>query len=173
MQPLNTMVKPSIESVIGCLATGDGSMIASRRCPRATEPDDQTPQSSGPRGVSASVIRATAATSAVASSKRISPAMPHMTERSGDHAQLVEGRIVRALEKHALADTLLEEVDDHLGDPLPWDEHGHARWIRAHRFGCDLTDGVAELDVLRVAHEGVPRAEDVVGSVEQLVGPRH
>src|SRR3954465_12417709 len=106
MQPLNTIVKPSVESVIGCLANGDGSMIASRRWPRATEPDDQTPQSSGPRGVSASVIRATAATSAVASSKRISPAMPHMTERSGDHAQLVEGRIVRALEKHALADTL-------------------------------------------------------------------
>src|SRR3954464_15232598 len=118
MQPLNTIVKPIVGRCSGCLANGDGSMIASRRWPRATELDDQTPQSSGPRGVSASVIRATAATSAAAPSNRTSPAMPPMTERSGHHAQLAERRIACAFDQHPFAHATLEEVDDDLRDAL-------------------------------------------------------
>src|SRR3954464_5801583 len=114
MQPLKTIVNPSIESVIGCFANGDGSITASRRWPSATGPDDQTPQSSGPRGVRASVIRATTSPSAAAPSNRTSPAMPRCPERSGHHAQLAEGLIASAFDQHPFAQSLVEEVDDDL-----------------------------------------------------------
>src|SRR3954452_13486993 len=149
MQPLKTIVNPSIESVIGCFANGDGSITASRRWPSATAPDDQTPQSSGPRGVRASVIRATATTSAAAPSNRTSPAMPHMTERSGHHAQLAERRIACAFDQHAFAHATLEEVDDDLRDALTGNEHGHTGRVRAHRLRRDLAHGLAQLDPLR------------------------
>src|SRR6478609_2347124 len=52
-------------------------MIDSRRCPNAMGPWATTPSESGPRDAMASVIRATAATSADRPSKRISPQIPH------------------------------------------------------------------------------------------------
>src|SRR3954452_1743254 len=126
MQPLNTIVSPRSESVIGCFAWVDGSMIASRRWPRATDPDAQMPLSSGPRRRTAFVIFVTAITSASAPSQRISPAMPHMSRSSGDDAQLVQGRVGRALDQHAFVDARLQEVHDRLRHALARDEHRNA-----------------------------------------------
>src|SRR5688500_7140146 len=52
-------------------------MTFSRRCPSATGPAAHTPEPSGPRSPMVAVIRATAATSAAAPSRRTSPLSPH------------------------------------------------------------------------------------------------
>src|SRR6185312_8756339 len=78
MQPLNTSVKPSSLSTIGCAPCTERSMIDSRRCPNATGPCAMMPSESGPRATIAPVIRATAATSAARPSNRTSPQIPHI-----------------------------------------------------------------------------------------------
>src|SRR4029077_1679501 len=78
MHPLNTAVRPSSESTIGWWPRLERSMMARRRCPRATPPADHTPAPSGPRAAMASAIRATAPMSGRRPSSRTSPAMPHI-----------------------------------------------------------------------------------------------
>src|SRR2546425_4947454 len=79
MQPLNTTVRPRGVSTIGWDPAADKSMIDSRRCPKATGPWAHSPDPSRPRGARAAHERSRAATSAPSPSKRISPAIPHMS----------------------------------------------------------------------------------------------
>ena len=80
MQPLKTAVSPSSLSTIGWEPQVDRSMTDSRRWPNATRPLLHEPCPSGPRGTSASTIRATAVVSARDPSKVISPQSPHMRD---------------------------------------------------------------------------------------------
>src|SRR6266481_5968061 len=57
MQPLKTTESPSSESTIGWWPRLERSMMARRRCPRATPPADHTPAPSGPRAAMASALR--------------------------------------------------------------------------------------------------------------------
>src|SRR5260370_23804655 len=79
MHPLNTTARPSSESTIGWWPRLERSMMARRRCPRATPPADHIPAPSGPRGAMTSAMRATAPTSGRRPSTRTSPAIPHIS----------------------------------------------------------------------------------------------
>ena len=83
MQPLNTAARPSSASTMGWPPRSERSMIFRRRWPSAIGPAACTPVPSGPRRCIASVMRATAATSGIPPSSRISPAIPHIGASHG------------------------------------------------------------------------------------------